>query len=74
MRIWYSLHNSGVITGIQWDIIHLGYEYGGYGHKQGGTIHVHGCSNRENKLGDTRVNIVLLHTAEGDWKCSSSKK
>ena len=66
------LHHSSIWASIEWDIVHLSNEDGGHGDKECGTIHVDCCSYGENKLGYSRINMVLLHTPEGDGQGSSS--
>ena len=64
-----NLHNSGVGPGVEWDVVHLRYEDGGDSDEKRGAVHVDRGANGQDKLGDARVNLVLVvHAAEGDGK------
>ena len=61
------LHHGHIVHWAQLDVVHLGDEDGGDRDEQSRPVHVDGGAYGENKLGDPRVNFVILHTTECDW-------
>ena len=60
-------HHGHIVHGAQLDVVHPGDEDGGHGDEQSRPVHVDCGADGENKLGDPRVNFVILHTTECDW-------
>ncbi len=65
--------NGQVVREGKRDLIHLGYEDRGSSNKERRPIHINCSPQRNDKVGDPRVNLDIFITAlESDWEGSGS--